>query len=1194
MKRYVLVVLAAVFAVGIGRAEWLSINGEVGRPQVTIVEQSSNRTIFEVSMPGVELDRVTVDNQEFVQLNLPGEVMAVLDEGKPQVPKVSILLGIPQRARITARVLNKETAKFKVERIYPLQPPLLDNQEPGPFVIDRDFYSRDVSYPGGDVKIINTGVWRDLGVANLQVYPVQVNPGKGEMEITQRIRVQVDYSGGSYPQFIADWMVPLYDQYIDNFAYLPVKPLTDYAPGVRYLVLCHAKFDTCTYLNDSLLAWVHQRGYQVRKITKASFTAQEIKDSIRAEYNRNSPAVLRWVLLVGEYADIPMGSYSGVGRSDFWYSDLEPWPSGDNYPEIGIARLSPKSPTDFSNQITKILKYQKTPPSTNNWLDKLAMPAHSEQYPGKYSGCVRGIYFMPKPYWNPTVVETIMGYYTGNTTVANAINSGRGIVAYRGHGDYTEWWQWGTEGSWYNSHVNALTNGDLTPVVYNIACNCGDIYQDTCLSEKWMNKYPGGAVASLAATQASYTYPNHGICSTLVRATCDTWTITVPGVRNYGPTVFNLADIKCYGVDAYVAKYWPGSPYPDNIYMYVMLGDPSMPVWAGGMPQTPTVTLPDSIPLGPYNLNVTVRVGARPVEGALVCAYKEPDIYVSERTNASGVATLALNASIGGNVRITVSEGHTEHSTPGVAHTPILPYTTTRPVGGGGVPQPYVVYVSNMVVDSPPGGNNNGRFDPGETGKIIVTIRNIGNATAQGVTAFLKSTNSLFVITDSTSSYGNIPQDSLSNNRSDPFVAQANTSIPPGTVVVCTLKVHAENFQHDWTYTFGLQVGQPPLPGQFMVDLDTGSVLLSVCAIGSIGYDEPVTDLGQGFRVPKSAASCLYFGSLMAGNSVSYLVDHFYGQPANSGTNHDWRTIDSLQMVIPPAPADEHWINTMTDGGHPTPKGLQVSQHLYMNQDAGYDDWAVITLEFTNNGSQPLNGLYAGMVADFDVGSSPTTNIVNSDTVRRAVLIRQQSNENPSAGLVLLEPEQYANIGALDHAIYVYPDSCVTDGQKYRILNGTIVQRNSNRAYDWSVFVSAGPQDLPVGGTWRVAFGVVGATTANGFWEASDSCRRWYEANLLGVKEETRELYATAAKPLVVSPNPFRNGTFINYFSPAKGELELSVFDATGRVAEQHSFVVEPGAGRFFWKPGRLAKGIYFLKVRTKGSSAVAKFLVVE
>ncbi|MEO0079278.1 MAG: C25 family cysteine peptidase [candidate division WOR-3 bacterium] len=1191
MSKHLSVALILVLGAGLAVGAWQSAGGPSDGAQVKIIEQSSKGTTFEVVVPGVEVTPVTAEGRVYSQLSLPGEVMAVLEEGKPQVPKVSVLLGIPSGAEISVQVLTKETERLPVKDVYPLQPPLLDNEEPGPFVIDRQFYTQNTSYPGRDVAVINTGVWRDLAVCNLQVYPVQVNPAKGEIEVTKRIRVRVDYTGGSYPATVADWMIPFYAKYVDNFQFLPVQP-QDYNPGVRYLVVCHQNYATNAWLTDSLLGYVKARGYDVRMIVKPSFTAQEIKDSIRAEYNRNNPKTLHFVLLVGEYGEIPMGSYSGVGRSDFWYSDLEPWPGGDNYPEVVLGRLSPSSQTDLANQITKILNYQQRPPSTNNWLDKLTMPAHSEQYPGKYSGCVRGIYFMPKPFWNPSVVETIMGYYTGNTTVTNALNAGRGIVAYRGHGDYTEWWQWGTEGSWFNSHVYALNNGDMTPVVYNIACNCGDIYQSECLSEAWMRKFPGGAVGNFGATQASYTYPNHGICSTLVRATCDTWTITVPGVRNYGPTPYLLSEIKAYGVDAYVAKYWPSSPYPYNIWMYVVLGDPSMPVWCGGMPQQPTVTAPDSIPLGPYNLNVTVQVGGRPVEGALVCAWKEPDFYVAERTDASGVATLAVNAGTPGQVLLTVSEGHAQHSTPGVQHTPILPYQRRIPAGGGGQPQPNLVYAGNQVIDST--GNNNGRFDPGETGKIYVTLRNTGNAEAQNVTARLKSTHVQFQITDSTAAYGNIPADSSRTNRADPFWALANAAIPPGTIVQCTLRVHSDNFAHDWVYTFNLQVGEPPVPGQFVIDLDTGAVLLSVCGIGSIGFDEPqAQDLGQGFRVPKTGSNTLFFGALMAGNSPSYLVDHFYGQPASGSTNHDWRMTDSFRMVIPPTPAHEQWRSRMNDGGHPTPKNLNVEQKWFMLANPAYDDWAIATFKLTNNGSQPINGLYVGMIGDFDIGSSATSNTVVSDTVRRAVYMRQSSTENPCVGLVLLSPTRFANIGALDHDRYVYPDSCVTDAQKFRILNGGIVQRNSNRAYDWSAFVSAGPFDLGVGGEERVAFAVVGATSASGFWQAADSAQAWFEANLLGVREEAA-VSATPRRPLFLSPSLFRTGTWLHYYTSTAGNIELSAFDATGRLVVQESFAVGKGTGRLYWRPQGLSKGIYFLKVRSPEAQATAKFLVLE
>ncbi|OYD16995.1 hypothetical protein CH330_01240, partial [candidate division WOR-3 bacterium JGI_Cruoil_03_51_56] len=125
---------------------------------------------------------------------------------------------------------------------------------------------------------------------------------------------------------------------------------------------------------------------------------------------------------------------------------------------------------------------------------------------------------------------------------------------------------------------------------------------------------------------------------------------------------------------------------------------------------------------------------------------------------------------------------------------------------------PGLVYVSNTVIDSPPGGNGNGRFDPGENGTIIVTLQNTGIAEAENVTAKLKSGHALFTITDSISNYGAIPAGSTRTNNSDRFAASAHSTIPPGTLVPCTLRLHSDNWEHEWTYTFNLTVGQPPHP----------------------------------------------------------------------------------------------------------------------------------------------------------------------------------------------------------------------------------------------------------------------------------------------------------------------------------------------------------------------------------------------
>ncbi len=1169
MTKRVFALLTVFIVSSISMAEWISANGATGAPKITILEQNSSRTVFEVTVPGVEINRTVIDNEEFALINLPNEVMAVLDEGKPQVPKVSVLLAIPERARLRFQVLDKESQVFKVGRVYPLQPPLLDGEEPGPFVIDNNFYNQNVSYPEMDVALIHTGKWRDLSVANLQVYPVKVNPAKGEIEVIKRIRVRVDYEGGFYPQLISDWMVPFYSHYIDNFHHLPVQTPTTYSAGVRYLVFCHQNYDTCTYLNDSLLAWVHQRGYEVRKITKSSFTASEIKDSIRAEYNRNDPHLLRWVLLVGEYGEIPMGSYSGVGYSDFWYCDLEPWPGGDNYPEIGIARISPASITDLNNQISKIMKYQKNPPTTNSWLDKLTMPAHSEQYPGKYSGCVRGIYNMPKPYWNPSVVETIMGYYTGNTTVTNALNQGRGIVAYRGHGDYFEWWEWGTEGSWYNSHIYALNNGDMTPVVYNIACNNGRIYDSTCLSEAWMRKYPGGAVASLGATQASYTYPNHGICSTLVRATCDTWTITVPGVRNYGPTPYNLADIKCYGVDAYVAKYWPSSPYPYNIWMYVMLGDPAMPVWAGGMPQTPTVTLPDSIPTGPYNLNVTVKVGTRPVEGALVCAWKESDVYVAERTNDSGVATLAVNATTPGYMRITVSEGHCQHSTPGAEHTPILPFSTTRPVAGGGTPQPNVVYVSNQVIDSPPGGNNNGRFEPGESGKIIVVLKNTGNLEAQNVTAQLKSSNSLFVITDSTANYGDIPPDSVRNNRSDPFLAQADARIPPGTFVTCTLKVHSENFQHDWTYTFNLRIGEPPQP--------PGTIIWGPKVCPGMPSDWGL--YGVAYNRQDSLIYCVYFMSptvykytsdslLQSRGTITLPEDSCTDIAYCSYDNTFWLVANPSKRVykITPSGSVVRYF-TVPEAEYPCGVVEDEENHLvYVSDRRG-----------TTTPQQRIF-VYDTLGNILDTINHPVSGVYGT----RCLALDERCPENPPSVL---------NIFTWFDPTGTYLDSCGM--LEIDRVNWTLRNRFRFTNTEWNI---RGIEYDPRDGSYWVTIMQYSSGSNNMIFKVVG-----FNMGSVGVEEKEKVLpELSRGIRVAVRPNPFTGRTVLSVALENPGLVDLQVYDNLGRlvrnVARSRSVI---SGSDFIWD-GRddagaeVARGVYFYRVRTDKDELWGKMVLTR
>ncbi len=78
-------------------------------------------------------------------------------------------------------------------------------------------------------------------------------------------------------------------------------------------------------------------------------------------------------------------------------------------------------------------------------------------------------------------------------------------------------------------------------------------------------------------------------------------------------------------------------------------------------------------------------------------------------------------------------------------------------------------YQDYSVTDPIPGGNNNNRFDPGESGKLMLTLQNIGSSIFYDVQVKLRSTDQYLTITDSTGHFGWIQPGDSKTNTNDPF-----------------------------------------------------------------------------------------------------------------------------------------------------------------------------------------------------------------------------------------------------------------------------------------------------------------------------------------------------------------------------------------------------------------------------------------
>jgi len=1114
-----------------------------------------------------------------------------LELGKPMMPEAVFNVLIPPTATVTG-ITAEPLASEEIPgtfRVYPVQEPVPISAKTAPRFIPADAatYSSTAPYPPKLVDWHYTGTKSGWRICPFGVHPLSYIPATGKLTLFSRIRVTITYEENrSAPTRITASQRACFRADVARLVINP-EDVDRFAPPERPSdgLDCDYAIITSSSLASQwagLAEWRTKKGFYTRVFRTDSITSvypgrdnqEKIRNFIIDYFNNHG---LKYVLLAGDNSIIParrgrvvVSGTTGDIPVDLYYADLQWSWDGDHdnlfgemsedtvdlFYDVYVGRASVDNATQCQTFVNKVFLYEKNP--TTDYLKKLLLP-YVELWTG-YSGRIVS---------DSIATYTPSGWrdaYIANPTSVNpmrdSINAGYHYCHAAAHGDdYGLYTQSGTP--IYDRNTASGQTNSTRPVILNsIACYPGNFETEDCLAEALMNNANGGAVATIMNSRYGYgTPPTVGPSEKLDIRFYD-FLFTYDTVE-IGATHARSKEIYVYSAQSQAVWRW-------CYYELNLFGDPNMPLWKDA-PGTMTAANRDTTTTGAQSFQVTVTSAGNPVPGALVCLYKPAEVHEIGRTGSNGVATITINPITPGTMFLTVTAAQKR------------PLEKTVVVVTG-TPQPYITFQRYYIDDG-----NNHQLEPGESSDLYVTLKNIGNAATTTLQGKLRTTSAYITMSDSSSSYGTLnPGDT---SRGDRYRITASSSTPPGTTVNFT--VHATSPEGSWDPSFTITVGTPPQPGAVCLDHDTGYCKLSVTALGSIGFTEPPSlDLGSGFCYPKSSASQLFYASFMLGNSPSYLVDRFYGNPPSGGPNTDFAIVDSLRPVIPPGTGDEHFRTTYSDAGHSAPKNIRVVQHSYQNAASGYDDFVVITYDIWNNGASTVTGVYAGIVADFDVGADPTQNTVTSDTVRRATYMRQASNANPCVGLKLLAPTSYANIGALDHARYVYPDSCVTDNQKYRILNGGILQRNSNRNYDWSCFVSCGPFDLAAGASYRAAFAVVGGTSAANFLANADSAQSWYDHNV-AVAEEEGGPQARGSVRVTCIPNPFAHLVHISYQVPVAGPVRAQVFDITGRtVATLVNTGSGPGRAELTWDARNLASGVYLLKVTLPTGTVTEKLVL--
>jgi len=666
-----------------GLVQWWPLDSAPpGTPPTIVLQTSSNphQTVLEVTIHGFYYETITQMSQTFRRLSIDGfrDETPYRAVGRPELPAIvhslGSLVGVqPQPEPPLVGVIDEISIPGAL--IYPFQISQKDHpgDPPPPFAWDQMFYQQtSTPYPAMRGQGLgNVGRFCGLDLVAAYTYPFRVIPATQTLLVTRRYTATISHGGTGTPSTLAvsRRIRRQYDGLIDNDAVVDAfRPEHLVVFQGDYLIVTDPAFEAAI---EPLADQKRRRGYSVIVATtdETGTTCAAIKSYIDAWWSGGDTSRDHYVLLVGDVTDIPTCIDENGYHSDKVYacldgeSDMQP----DPYPEVRLGRLSCDTAAQCCDMVEKILTYEGGYPDAGFWLDDVLLTAHDENYPSKYTANQNGV--LNATYSTAPVFTALYGGegHTDNEVI-DALENGKGLLCYRGHGGPAEWWNWNLIDQKFTSlDISLVANGIMTPVVLSIACQNNNIDSlANCIGESWMETTQG-AVAHYGATHDSYTDANDTLNRKLFEKIFDD-DLTILGEA----TAAAEADM--------IRAFRTNGEY--NTWLYLLLGDPELEVWREAPPGLFINGLPGVVP--PENGSVVVQVRApvlpkahhgraapqsdAPVPYAIVSVYKAGEFVESRYADAEGYATLPILPASEGVIRVTA---YTEFDSRGVGNDSI-------------------------------------------------------------------------------------------------------------------------------------------------------------------------------------------------------------------------------------------------------------------------------------------------------------------------------------------------------------------------------------------------------------------------------------------------------------------------------------------------------------------------------------------
>ena len=796
-----LFLLLALLMVGSGFAQ--------RAPQTKLVSSSEERIVVNFHLNGFNTTKVQTPQGDQFIVSAP-KMAAMLEAGAPELPSFPIPTIIGDRAEMTVSVIDAQYTDYHMS-IAPSKGNISRqvNPEDVPFTYG-EMYKQDAFWPATQAVLNAPYIIRDFRGQNIMVSPFAYNPVSQTLRVYTDLTIEmtkVSDNGENQKAARRSNTIKVdpeqkaaYAHRFINFGETSARYTFDEDFG-EMLIICADMYMSNV---QPLVDWKNQSGRPTTMVSLSEAGGNNIENikTFVTNYYNDPDHNLEFLLLVGEYNDITPKNY-GSGSGGTCYSDnyLGKLEGSDNYLEVLVGRFSVANAADADLQVGKTIYYERDVEAGAAWGSK----GMGIGYYGAGSG-----HFGEDDYQHIDYIRDTLLHYTYSqviehhggsggdasvATISGTVNDGISIINYCNHGSETSW----GVANYSVSNVNALTNDNMLPVVWSVACLNGKFDVGTCFGESWLRAKnnatgaPTGAVAGMFSFVSQPWVPPMYGQDEMVDILAE-WRHTDIFHHTIGGASLNGS--------MYVLDMAPGDSY-QTFNTWLLFGDPSMMVRTAVPTEMNVTASPSILMLGMNELSISAEA-----DYAIATLTMDGETIASGEV-INGECTLSFPA---------LSEV-------GVADLVVLGYNKVTYMGTVEIVPAEGAYVAIDSYELSDPANY------GETIDMDLEIKNVGVETASNIAITISTENEYINITSAEGSVAMLEAGATAMVEGFQFEVASN--VPDGTRA--QVDVTMTDGTDEWTGKVMIDLHAPLLEMQSLLVSDT-VVELTVVNSGSAPF----------------------------------------------------------------------------------------------------------------------------------------------------------------------------------------------------------------------------------------------------------------------------------------------------------------------------------------------------------------------